>query len=190
MIPWNIPNILTIMRIGMLPFMVLMFYIPFPGNHIACSLLFLFASFTDWLDGYLARRFSWTSPFGEFLDPVADKLAVVTALLLFVEQHASIFYTIPAMIIISREITISALREWMAEIGHKTHVNVSFIGKVKTVFQMMALVLLLAYKPDKAHWLLTSGTILLYCAVALTLWSMAVYIKAAWPDLTLPSKQE
>ncbi len=188
MIPLTLPNVLTLSRIVILPIMVLLFYIPFRGNHLVCASLFLLAGITDWLDGYFARKWGETSAFGAFLDPVADKLAVVTALLLFLEGHGAALFTIPAIIIISREITVSALREWMAEIGNRTSVKVSEIGKIKTVVQIIALVLLLAHKPDKWLWLLIVGGVFLYLAAALTIWSMMIYLKAAWPDLISSAK--
>lgn len=190
MIPLNLPNILTLSRIGVLPFMVFFFYLPIPGNHIICALLFMIAGLTDWLDGYLARRRGQTSAFGEFLDPVADKLAVTTALLLFLEVHCYAVFTIPAIIIIGREITISALREWMAEIGKRTSIKVSLIGKFKTFVQMSSLTMLLAHKPSKWQWLLYCGGVFLYIAVGLTLWSMVLYLKAAWPDLSLSVQKD
>ena len=120
---------------------------------------------------------------GAFLDPVADKLMVAVALVLLVEVHSSVLMAIPAMVIISREITISALREWMAEIGKRGSVAVSFIGKVKTTVQMIAITVLLANDPGLDNWLVWLAYFLLYLATALTLWSMLVYLRAAWPDL-------
>ena len=184
------PNLLTLMRIFLIPVFVLLFYIQFPGNRLLCASIFALAGATDWLDGYLARKTNQISAFGTFLDPVADKLVVAIALILLVGEYGSLMMTLPAAIIIGREIIISALREWMAEIGKRTSVAVSVIGKVKTFVQMVALTGLVAYKPGKWPWLENSSLVLLYFATALTLWTMLMYLKAAWPDLTLRVKQE
>ncbi|MGE3920713.1 MAG: CDP-diacylglycerol--glycerol-3-phosphate 3-phosphatidyltransferase, partial [Gammaproteobacteria bacterium] len=136
------------------------------------------------LDGIVARMLEQTTPLGEFLDPVADKLMVAVALILIVGEKSLYFITIPAAIIVGREIAVSALREWMAELGKRASIAVSYIGKAKTLIQMLAVTLLLIYKPGE-HWsLLLSGYTLLYLAAILTLWSMFVYLKAAWPALT------
>jgi len=180
----NIPNWLTFLRIILIPVFVLVFYLPFEGNHIVAALIFTVAALTDWLDGYLARSLHQVSKLGAFLDPVADKLIVTTALVLLVGEKDLPFLAIPAAVIVGREIVVSALREWMAEIGNRTSVAVSFLGKIKTTAQMAALVLLLAYKPGgRLEWLVTPGYILLYVAAFLTLWSMCIYLKAAWRDL-------
>lgn len=188
----NIPNILTLLRIGLIPVLVLFFYLPMSWSHVVTTGVFALAGFTDWLDGYLARRLGETSAFGAFLDPVADKLMVATALVLLVDKnptsHDGILLAIPAAIIIGREITISALREWMAELGAKATVAVSYIGKIKTAAQMMALVLLL-YRSSVAGFSAAEvGFYLLYIAALLTLWSMTVYLRAAWPVLALGRK--
>lgn len=188
----NIPNILTLLRIALIPVLVLFFYLPMAWTHIVTTGVFALAGFTDWLDGYLARRLGETSAFGAFLDPVADKLMVATALVLLVDRnptsHDGILLAIPAAIIIGREITISALREWMAELGAKATVAVSYIGKIKTAAQMMALVLLL-YRSSVAGFSAAEvGFYLLYIAALLTLWSMTVYLRAAWPVLVLGRK--
>lgn len=177
----NLPNILTLSRIAFIPVFVAVFYLPFEGRYMAGALIFALAAATDWLDGYLARRLNQTTPFGAFLDPVADKLMVAVALTVLIEAHHSTWLTLPAMIIIGREIVISALREWMAEMGRRTSVAVSFIGKIKTTAQMVAIVLLLAYPPGQG--LVTLGLILLWGAAGLTLWSMFIYLKAAWSEL-------
>ena len=187
---YSIPNLFTFSRILTLPFMVLCYYLHFPGNRIVAAVLFISAAATDWLDGYLARRLSQETPFGAFLDPVADKIIVATALVLIVEQQAHIVVSLAAAIIIGREITISALREWMAAIGKRASVAVTWVGKVKTTLQMLSIAVLLAYKPGKWEFLNISGRVLLCVAAALTLWSMLVYFKIAWPDLTLSAKQE
>ena len=139
---------------------------------------------TDWLDGYLARILSQTTKLGIFLDPVADKLLVAVALVLLVSEKELALIIIPAAIIIGREIIVSALREWMAEIGKRSSVAVSMMGKIKTLTQMVSLVVLIWYQPDVSpFWLLLLGHILIYIAAGLTLWSMTFYIRAAWPEL-------
>ncbi len=184
----NIPNLITLLRILLIPVLVIVFYLPFEGNHIAAAFIFLLAALTDWLDGYLARVLHQTSKLGSFLDPVADKLLVAVTLVLLVGENDFRFLAIPAAIIISREITVSALREWMAEVGNRASINVSFIAKVKTAIQMIAIVFLLAYKPGSAIWVGVLGYCLLYVAAILTLWSMVLYLKAAWGDLTFSEK--
>lgn len=179
----NIPNFFTFLRILLIPVLVLVFYLSFQGHHIVCAIIFAIAALTDWLDGYLARTLHQTSKLGAFLDPVADKLIVVVALVLLVSEKNLPFLAIPAAIIIGREIAVSALREWMAELGNRTSVAVSFLGKVKTVMQMLAVILLLAYQPGEPLWLATIGYVFLYIAAVLTLWSMFVYLKAAWHEL-------
>ncbi len=181
---WTIPNILTFLRIILIPVLVIVFYVPGQWSYQISALIFGLAAVTDWLDGYLARRLQQTSPFGAFLDPVADKLMVAVALVLLVQDNPSPLFAVPAAIIIGREIVISALREWMSEIGARTKVAVSVIGKVKTTLQMIAILLLL-YKipvgPLPTH---AVGVVLLYIAAILTLWSMFVYLRAAWPVLS------
>lgn len=181
----NIPNTLTLFRILLIPVFVAVCYLPTSWSHLASAFIFMLAGTTDWLDGYLARKLNQSTPFGAFLDPVADKLMVSIALVLLVERFDSWWFTVPAMIIISREIVISALREWMAELGRRTSVAVSYIGKVKTAFQMIAILVLLAAAPEGDSLLLTIGIILLYLSAILTLWSMLVYIRAAWPTFDL-----
>ena len=179
----NLPNILTLTRIGVIPVFVLVFYLPFTWVNVASTAIFGLAAITDWLDGYLARKLGQTSRFGAFLDPVADKLMVGVVLVLLVSQHPNALFAIPAAIIIGREIAISALREWMAEIGESAFVAVSVIGKVKTTVQMISLVCLLYREPVLTLPLETIGFVLIYGAAILTLWSMIVYLKAAWPTL-------
>ena len=159
------------------------YYLPLPQSHALGAMLFALGAITDWLDGYLARRLAQVSEFGAFLDPVADKLMVAVALVLIVEHHPTPFVAIPAAVIIGREITISALREWMAGIGEQARVQVSRVGKCKTTLQMVALVFLLYHEPilGCATWVL--GLVLLYVAVLLTLWSMLIYLRTAWPTL-------
>ncbi|MCQ4242889.1 CDP-diacylglycerol--glycerol-3-phosphate 3-phosphatidyltransferase [Stutzerimonas stutzeri] len=184
----NIPNILTVLRVLLIPIIVLLFYLPFKWSYLAASAVFAFAAVTDWLDGYLARRLKQSTPFGAFLDPVADKLMVAVALVLLVEEHANLWLTLPAAIIIGREIVISALREWMAELGARAHVAVSSLGKWKTTAQMVALIILLANPPLMTIWVGTGYTLLIIAA-GLTLWSMVNYLMAAWPHLSPTEKK-
>jgi len=145
------------------------------------AFIFWLAGITDILDGYLARKLNQSTPFGAFLDPVADKIMVAVSLVMIVEHYAVIWITIPAMVMICREIVISALREWMAEIGQRASVAVSHIGKIKTFSQMMALFLLIWQQSTTMEWF---GFGFMFLATVLTLWSMIVYLKAAWPALT------
>jgi CDP-diacylglycerol--glycerol-3-phosphate 3-phosphatidyltransferase len=181
---WNCPNILTFIRILIIPIFVLIFYLPLKSGHAVTSILFALACATDWLDGFLARILHQTTKLGAFLDPVADKLIVAVALVLLVGEKGLGLITIPAAIIIGREIVVSALREWMAEIGKRSSVAVSMMGKIKTAIQMVALIILLWYVPGhSALWLGLLGHILIYLAAALTLWSMLIYLKTVWPEL-------
>jgi CDP-diacylglycerol--glycerol-3-phosphate 3-phosphatidyltransferase len=175
----NIPNVLTLIRVGLIPVLVLITFTSYEWRYWAAAAVFGLASITDWLDGYLARALNQSSAFGRFLDPVADKLMVAAALVLLVQWHSDIWMVIPAIVIISREITISALREWMAELGKRASVAVSYIGKLKTAAQMVSINILLVHQP----WLDAIGYALLYVAAVLTIWSMLVYLRAAWPDL-------
>ena len=178
----NLPNILTLARIIMIPVMVVCYYWwPADNAHFVAAFVFTLACITDWFDGYLARKLDQSTPLGAFLDPVADKLIVAVALVLLVEDFASIWLTIPATIIVGREIVISALREWMAELGKRASVAVSMVGKVKTLLQMSSMGLLLAFSQDT--WMGILGLYSLYGAAILTIWSMVVYLKAAWPQL-------
>ncbi|MDO9371620.1 MAG: CDP-diacylglycerol--glycerol-3-phosphate 3-phosphatidyltransferase [Gammaproteobacteria bacterium] len=179
----NLPNILTFVRIGLIPVFVLAFYLPFSGAHMLTAAIFALAAFTDVLDGYLARRLGQVSALGTFLDPVADKLMVAVALVLLVQADPTPWLAIPAAVIIGREITISALREWMAEIGKRTSVAVSVIGKFKTIAQMLALLFLLYREPLAGLPIYSAGLVLLYLAAGLTLWSMVVYLRTAWHSL-------
>ncbi|MBA2656972.1 MAG: CDP-diacylglycerol--glycerol-3-phosphate 3-phosphatidyltransferase [Tatlockia sp.] len=178
----SVPNLLTLLRILLIPVFILVFYLPLPWAHSLAAAIFALASFTDWLDGYLARRLEQMSPFGAFLDPVADKLLVACSLLLLVGAKEVEYITIPAIVIVGREIVISALREWMAEIGNRASVTVSYIGKIKTTLQMSALFLLIAFKPSESWWGVL-GFVMLYVAAFLTIWSMVIYLSMAWPQL-------
>jgi CDP-diacylglycerol--glycerol-3-phosphate 3-phosphatidyltransferase/cardiolipin synthase len=180
---YNLPNALTLLRILLIPVLIVVFYLPTFWGREAAAVVFVLAALTDWLDGYLARRMQLVSALGAFLDPVADKLMVATALVLLVQADPRISTAVAAAVIIGREIAISALREWMAEIGSRTKVAVSMTGKFKTAAQMVAISLLL-YRDDLFGLPVYSiGLILLYIAVALTLWSMLLYLRAAWPSL-------
>lgn len=186
---WNVPNILTVLRIALIPVFVGIFYLPHnifalgiqpthTLNLIAAS-VFALASFTDWLDGYWARKYNQTSAFGAFLDPVADKLMVAAALIVLVEFDR--VGAVVSLIIIGREIAISALREWMATIGKSSNVAVAMIGKIKTAAQMLAILLLLYFDPIGSFNTTLVGTVLIYVGAILTLVSMGYYLKAAWP---------
>lgn len=180
---WTVPNLLTLLRIGLIPVFVVAFYLPLGEARIGCAGIFALASLTDWLDGHLARRWRQTSSLGAFLDPVADKLMVAVALVLLVQAVPTPTLAIPAAIIIGREITVSALREWMAELGARAQVAVSAVGKFKTTVQMIAIFLLLLEGNLWGLPLFHIGWVLLYVAAWLTLWSMVMYLKAAWPTL-------
>lgn len=184
----NLPNILTLSRILMIPLMVISFYWFGKQGHVIAGVMFVIASVTDWFDGYLARKWNQTSALGAFLDPVADKLIVAVALVLLVENYASLWLTIPASIVIGREIVISALREWMAELGKRANVAVSYVGKVKTALQMVAIGFL--FGQSLHPWFELLGFAALFIAAALTLWSMVVYLQAAWPELMPKNKPE
>ena len=181
---WTTPNLLTLLRIILIPVFVIVFYVEAPWAPYAAALVFGAAAITDWLDGYLARRWGQTSPLGAFLDPVADKLMVAVALVLLVQADPHALVALPAAVIIGREITVSALREWMAEIGARGKVAVSMTGKLKTTAQMISIVLMLLRKSALPDWIYDLGLWLLYLAAALTLWSMLLYVKAAWPSLS------
>jgi CDP-diacylglycerol---glycerol-3-phosphate 3-phosphatidyltransferase len=186
----NIPMILTLARMALIPAIVLAYYLPFRYGHSIAAMIFILAAITDFVDGYLARSWNQTTRLGAFLDPVADKLVIVIALVLVVGQFGKAYLTVPAAVIVGREIVISALREWMAEIGKRTSVAVGLIGKFKTTLQMLSLILLIICRRQSPDWLKYAGIGLLYIAAILTLWSMFMYLKAAWPDLTLSSKKE
>ncbi|TAM05467.1 MAG: CDP-diacylglycerol--glycerol-3-phosphate 3-phosphatidyltransferase [Paraburkholderia sp.] len=189
--PFNIPILLTWLRIVLIPLVVGVFYLPQTAlapmqQNVAAMLIFVLAALTDWFDGYLARKWHQTSSFGAFLDPVADKLMVTAALLILV--HLGRLDTVFALVIVGREIAISALREWMAQIGASKSVAVNSLGKFKTACQMVAIPMLLFYAPltiggvtlfDSRVW----GTWLIYVAAFLTIWSMLYYMKLAWPQI-------
>ncbi len=183
---WNIPNQLTLLRILLIPVIVGIFYVPATvlsqhGINVLATSAFALAAITDWFDGYLARALNQTSDFGAFLDPVADKLMVAAALVVLVEFNR-VGATV-ALIIIGREITISALREWMAGMGERSSVAVAMIGKVKTVAQMVAILFLLYYDPILGINIKFIGQVLIIIAAFLTLLSMVYYLRAAWPRI-------
>ena len=177
---WNIPNTLTAFRLALIPVFMAIFYLPYTWAFFAAAFVFWLASVTDILDGYLARKLKQSTPFGAFLDPVADKVMVSVALVILVEHYQSLYVTIPAMIIISREIVISALREWMAEQGKRGNVAVSQLGKIKTAAQMLAIIGLIW---QFETWMTQLSFVLLYIATLLTFWSMVQYLAAAWTEL-------
>jgi CDP-diacylglycerol--glycerol-3-phosphate 3-phosphatidyltransferase len=184
----NLPTHLTLLRIVLIPVLVGLFYLPWQGAHIACALVFTVAAFTDWLDGYLARKLHLTTRFGAFLDPVADKLMVAVTLVLIVQADPSPLVAIAAAVIIGREITIASLREWMAEIGQRKKVEVSNLGKWKTTAQMVSITLLLLGMDVWRQPLQRLGQALLLISAVLTLWSMVLYLRAALPSFSIDSK--
>ena len=183
----TVPNLLTMFRIVLIPVLVTTFYLPFKGANLVAAGMFAVGALTDWLDGWIARRFGQMSAFGAFLDPVADKLTVTVTLFLLVQADPSPLMAIVCAIIVGREITISALREWMSTIGERSHVNVAGIGKVKTIVQMVAITVLLWRQPGFDFHVLTGirfyelGQWMLGFAAVLTIGSGLVYVRAAWP---------
>ncbi|WWO97655.1 MAG: CDP-diacylglycerol--glycerol-3-phosphate 3-phosphatidyltransferase [Candidatus Dasytiphilus stammeri] len=174
--PFNIPTLITLLRMFLIPFFVLAFYLPFNWAPLFCAVLFSTAALTDWFDGYLARRWKQTTYLGAFLDPVADKVMVAMSLVLIAEHFHAWWITLPSSIIIIRELMISALREWMARKGKHCILAVSKISKIKTIIQMMALFALL-WRPDQ--FIEQCGIVTLYIAAILTYWSMFKYFQAA-----------
>ena len=180
---WNLPNILTLVRIALIPIFIIVYYLPWQWSHVASAAIFGLAALTDWVDGFLARKLDQVTPFGAFLDPVADKLIVVAAIVLLLEVHSTPWFALPAIVIIGREIVISALREWMANLGVGDNVAVSMLGKIKTWIQMMAVALLLLAKPEQ-EWLMQIGFVAIYVAALMTILSMIQYLRLAWPHLS------
>jgi len=180
------PTILTLLRIALVPVLVVVFYLPYQWSNMGCVVIFVLAAITDIADGVIARKMGLTSRFGAFLDPVADKIMVSTALVLLVQRQETYqaIFAVAAAIIIGREITISALREWMSEIGESALVSVTWVGKLKTIFQMTAISFLFYH--ENMWWIPIApiGEMLLYAAAALTLWSMWNYVQAAWPAIS------
>ena len=190
----TIPTWLTLLRILLIPVLVVVFYLPYPWTNFASAAVFILAAVTDWLDGWIARRYHQFSAFGAFLDPVADKLMVAVALFLIVQGHPTPWMAFWASVIVGREIAVSALREWMAELGQRATVKMATIGKIKTVAQMVALACLLyainprhPLQPGTGIWMgefvFHVGDWLLAAAAVLTLWSGFQYLHAAWPVL-------
>jgi len=179
----TLPTALTLFRIVLLPVMIVVFYAPFRGANIAAALIFIAAAITDWLDGWVARRWNMGSAFGAFLDPVADKLMVAVTLFLLVQQNPTPLLAVTSAVIVGREISISALREWMAEIGQRARVRVAMIGKIKTAMQIVAIIVLLHQRdfPELRYYRIGEG--LLVVAAVLTIWSGLQYVRAAWPIL-------
>ena len=177
----NLAIILTLFRIAAIPAVVICFYSPLPNARPIAAILFGIAAVTDFIDGWVARRYGQSSRFGEFLDPVADKLMVATVLVMLVQAQSGWFEDLIAMIIIGREITISALREWMATIGERANVKVSFAGKVKTTLQMFGIAFMVYQHDLFGIPIYTVGFVLLVAAAVMTIWSMFIYLKAAWP---------
>lgn len=196
---FSLPNVLTLVRISVIPLLVIFFYLPYSWAHMAAAIIFAVACITDWLDGYLARYLQQTTKLGAFLDPVADKLMVSVALVMIVAEPTFQFIgikssivsvpaaaiTVPAAVIVAREIIVSALREWMAELGKRTSVKVTSLGKIKTTVQMLALIVLLACDTSTSTSVILSGYVLLYIAAVLTIWSMFIYLKAAFIQINL-----
>ncbi|RUO60276.1 CDP-diacylglycerol--glycerol-3-phosphate 3-phosphatidyltransferase [Pseudidiomarina insulisalsae] len=178
---WNIPNLLTSFRILLIPVFLGIYYLPGQDAHFWAAFIFALAAITDGLDGYIARRFNQFTQFGAFLDPVADKVMVAASLVVVVENYATWWISLPALAIVSRELVVSALREWMAQIGHQSKVKVSNLGKVKTTAQMVAIGGLIW---EANTFVVVVATVLLYVAFVLTLWSMWKYLRAAWSDLS------
>jgi len=182
----NLPLVLTLMRVAVIPVVLGLFYVQWPyARQLAC-VLYAAAAITDWFDGYLARRWKQTTKFGAFLDPVADKLLVAVCLVMllrdaYVHNAPGDLLGVLVAIIIGREITISALREWMAELGARTSVAVSWVGKWKTAVQMIAIGMMIWQAPTFGLPWYSLGYWLLFVAAALTIWSMVIYLRAAWP---------
>ena len=188
----TVPTWLTLLRIVLIPVLVLVFYLPYSWTNFAAAFIFVLAAVTDWLDGWIARRYHLYSAFGAFLDPVADKLMVAVSLFLIVQDTPTMWMAIWAAVIVGREIAVSALREWMAELGQRATVKVAALGKIKTIVQMVALsCLLYASTPGRqalkdiwmGRWVFLLGDWLLAIAALLTLWSGIQYLLAAWPIL-------
>ena len=180
----NLPTWLTLFRLVLIPFVVGLMFVPLPQASITAAVLFGMALATDWLDGYLARRWNQTSAFGAFLDPVADKLIVCAVLVILVYRDPHYYVALPAAVIVGRELTVSALREWMAELGDRGVVAVGSLGKYKTAIQMGAIFIML-FDLYRQGTLYRAGVVLLVISAFLTLWSMAIYLRQAWPRLTM-----
>ena len=185
---FNLANIVTLIRVALVPLVVLLFFAEFTGHHLWAAAIFTAASISDWLDGYLARKLNQTSEFGAFLDPVADKLLVVMALVLLAANHPHIWFVLPTAVIIAREVFVSALREWMATSNQRNLVKVGYIGKVKTTVQMIAIIVLMAADETWPQTILWLGYVLIYVSAVFSLWSMIQYLSAALPTLSAQKK--
>ncbi len=177
----TLPTTITLFRIALIPIFVVVFYLPFAWSNLAAAAIFALAGASDWVDGYLARALKQESSFGAFLDPVADKLMVVVAIILLVQANPSIYIAIPSLIIVTREVSISALREWMAKLGDGAAVQVSFIGKAKTTAQLLSLCLMIYAEPIGDLSVFQVGLVFYYLAAIFTIISMFIYLRAAWP---------
>lgn len=184
----TVPTAVTLFRIALIPIFVVVFYLPYAWSNLAAASIFALASASDWVDGYLARVLKQESSFGAFLDPVADKLMVVVAIVLIVSVNPSVYVTLPSVIIVAREISISALREWMAELGSSTTVKVSFLGKAKTMAQLFSLMLMIYDQPIYDFPVFSVGLGFYYLAAIFTMLSMFIYLRAAWPIITKQSQ--
>ena len=185
----NIPNLLTLFRIAILPIGVFFYLLPISYGHQLAALCVFIIGLTDYFDGYFARKWDQGTRFGAFLDPVADKLAVVTGCLLITGYFCHVFITLCCLVIVARELVISALREWMAELGKRVSVRVQYISKVKTFVQAIAFLILIWYHDGSAAWLFYLGGVCLFVAVVLTLLSMVNYLRVAWPDFVSATEQ-
>lgn len=181
----NIPLALTLGRVAAIPVVLALFYVEWPHARQWACVLFVLAAITDWLDGYLARRLNQTSPFGAFLDPVADKLLVVMALVLLAANFTSPWFVVPTAVIIAREVFVSALREWMANCNQRNLVAVGYIGKVKTTVQMIAITILIGVDVQSPQILVQLGYALIYLSAVFSMWSMITYLRAALPTLKM-----
>ena len=179
----SLPNSLTILRISLIPIFIVAFYYPWQWHYACVTGIFALAALTDWLDGYLARKLKQVSSVGAFLDPVADKLIVIVALVLLVELHHNFLMSLATVIIICREVTVSALREWMAELGQRVKIAVSMLGKVKTSLQMLAILLLLSQPPVLENKIIMAGYGLLLIAMICSICSMCQYLYVSWREL-------
>jgi CDP-diacylglycerol---glycerol-3-phosphate 3-phosphatidyltransferase len=177
-------NLVSISRVLMVPIILVVYYAPLSWSNYLAAAIFAVASLTDWLDGYLARRLNQVSPFGAFLDPVADKLLVVMTLVLLVANFPSAWFVLPVAVIIAREVFVSALREWMASCNQRDAVKVGYLGKVKTTVQMIAIIILLGVGSSTPDFGVYTGYALIYVSAIFSLWSMTEYLKSALPILT------
>jgi CDP-diacylglycerol--glycerol-3-phosphate 3-phosphatidyltransferase len=179
----TLANFFTCLRVLLIPVFMAVYYAQFRGHFLLASGIFIIACITDWLDGHMARRMRQTSRFGAFLDPVADKLLVTITLVILAASYSTPWYTIPAALIVAREVLVSALREWMAEHNERDTVAVGMMGKIKTTIQMLALIILLATDTHGPSLIWVSGLVMINLAALLTVWSMVIYLRSAWPTL-------